>query len=136
ERQPIIAALLEDGLQRAHGAGGEVAEIAERMTLIQGDAIALMGQWSAAVPQVIHLDPMFPHREKSALVKKEMRLGRPVARDDLGAPALRAAALAPASPPVAGKRPREAPAIDGPPPSAQLSGQSSRYDIYGKKKLE
>lgn len=136
ERQPIIAALLEDGLQRARGAGGEVAAIAERMTLIQGDAIALMGQWSAAVPQVIHLDPMFPHREKSALVKKEMRLFRPLAGDDLDAPALLAAALALASHRVAVKRPRKAPAIDGPPPSAQLSGQSSRYDIYGKKKLE
>lgn len=135
ERQPIIAALLEDGLQRAREAGGEVAEIAERMTLIQGDAITIMAQWAAAVPQVIHLDPMFPHREKSALVKKEMRLFRPLAGDDLDAPALLAAALELASHRVAVKRPRKAPAIDGPPPSAQLSGQSSRYDIYGKKKL-
>ncbi|CEA01120.1 SAM-dependent methyltransferase [Pseudomonas saudimassiliensis] len=135
ERQPIIAALLEDGLQRAREAGGEVAEIAERMTLIQGDAITFMAQWAAAAPQVIHLDPMFPHREKSALVKKEMRLFRPLAGDDLDAPALLAAAWALASHRVAVKRPRKAPSIDGPPPSAQLSGQSSRYDIYGKKKL-
>jgi len=136
ERQPIIAALLEDGLQRARQAGGEVAEIAARMQLLQADAIEAMANWSAAVPQVIHLDPMFPHRDKSALVKKEMRLFRPLAGDDLDAPALLAAALQLASHRVAVKRPRKAPAIDGPPPSAQLSGQSSRYDIYGKKKLE
>ena len=43
ERQPVIAALLEDGLQRARAAGGEVAEIAERMQLLHCDAIAAMG---------------------------------------------------------------------------------------------
>ena len=70
ERQPVIAALLEDGLQRARAAGGEVAEIAERMQLLHCDAIAAMGDWQLPTPQVIHLDPMFPHRDKSALVKK------------------------------------------------------------------
>jgi len=135
ERQPVIAALLADGLQRAEQAGGEVAGIAARMHLLQGDAIELMANWSGPIPEVIHLDPMFPHRDKSALVKKEMRLFRPLAGDDLDAPALLAAALQLASHRVAVKRPRKASAIDGPPPSAQLSGQSSRYDIYGKKKL-
>jgi 16S rRNA (guanine1516-N2)-methyltransferase len=136
ERQPVIAALLADGLQRALAAGGEVAEIAARMHLIHADAIHAMQDWQGPAPQVIHLDPMFPHRDKSALVKKEMRLFRPLAGDDLDAPALLAAALQLASHRVAVKRPRKAPAIDGAPPSAQLNGQSSRYDIYGKKKLE
>ncbi len=135
ERQPVIAALLADGLQRARQAGGEVAEIATRMHLLQGDAIELMASWSGLPPEVIHLDPMFPQRQKSALVKKEMRLFRPLAGDDLDAPQLLAAAIQLASHRVAVKRPRKAPAIDGPAPSAELSGQSSRYDIYGKKKL-
>ncbi len=136
ERQPVIAALLDDGLQRARAAGGEVAEIAARMRLIHADAIEAMSAWQGPIPQVVHLDPMFPHREKSALVKKEMRLFRPLAGDDLDAPALLAAALQLASHRVAVKRPRKAPAIEGAIPSAQLNGQSSRYDIYGKKKLE
>ena len=136
ERQPVIAALLADGLERARQAGGEAAEIAARMRLLPGDAIELMGAWSGSVPEVIHLDPMFPQRQKSALVKKEMRLFRPLAGDDLDAPQLLAAALQLASHRVAVKRPRKAPAIEGQPPSAQLAGQSSRYDIYGKKKLE
>ena len=136
ERQPVIAALLEDGLQRARAAGGEVAEIAERMQLLHCDAIAAMGDWQLPTPQVIHLDPMFPHRDKSALVKKEMRLFRPLAGDDDDAPELLAAALQLASHRVAVKRPRKAPAIAGQRPSAELAGQSSRYDIYGKKKLD
>lgn len=135
ERQPIIAALLEDGLTRARAAGGEAAEIVSRMRLVQADAIDAMRNWSAPVPQVIHLDPMFPHRDKSALVKKEMRLFRPLAGDDLDAPTLLAEALVLASHRVAVKRPRKAPAIDGPQPNATLPGQSSRYDIYGLKKL-
>ncbi len=135
ERQPVIAALLEDGLQRARQAGGEVAEIVARMHLLPVDAIEAMADWSGPVPQVIHLDPMFPQREKSALVKKEMRLFRPLAGDDTDAPALLAAALKLASHRVAVKRSRKAPTIDGPAPSAQLKGQSSRYDIYGKQKL-
>lgn len=136
ERQPVIAALLEDGLQRARAAGGEVAEIAARMQLLHCDAIATMGDWQLPTPQVIHLDPMFPHRDKSALVKKEMRLFRPLAGDDDDAPELLAAALQLASHRVAVKRPRKAPAIAGQRPSAELAGQSSRYDIYGKKKLD
>lgn len=135
ERQPIIAALLEDGLKRAQAAGGEAAEVVSRMRLVQADAIDAMRDWAGPVPQVIHLDPMFPHREKSALVKKEMRLFRPLAGDDLDAPKLLAEALALASHRVAVKRPRKAPAVDGPQPNATLQGQSSRYDIYGLKKL-
>ena len=135
ERQSVIAALLADGLLRAQLAGGEAGEIAARMQLLQGDAIELMGDWRGSVPEVIHLDPMFPQRQKSALVKKEMRLFRPLAGDDLDAPQLLAAAIQLASHRVAVKRPRKAPGIEGPAPSAQLTGQSSRYDIYGKKKL-
>lgn len=136
ERQPVIAALLADGLERAQRSGGKVAEITSRMRLIQADAIQTMHEWEGPVPQVIHLDPMFPHRDKSALVKKEMRLFRPLAGDDTDAPALLEAALQLASHRVAVKRARKAPAIEGQPPSAQLTGQSSRYDIYGKRRLE
>lgn len=136
ERQPVIAALLEDGLQRARQAGGgEVAEIVSRMRFFEADAIAAMTAWDAPIPQVIHLDPMFPHRDKSALVKKEMRLFRPLAGDDTDAPALLEAALGLASHRVVVKRARKAPAIEGRPPSAQIVGQSSRYDIYGLRRL-
>ena len=135
ERQPIIAALLEDGLARARQ-DAEVAPIAAQMQLLCGNAIALMAQWQGEPPQVIYLDPMFPHRDKSALVKKEMRLFRPLVGDDLDAPALLEAALALASHRVVVKRPRKAPIIDGPKPSHSLEGKSSRYDIYPKKALK
>ena len=134
ERQPLIAALLEDGLRRGFE-DAEVRAIVERMRLQQGNAIELMRQWQGEPPQVIYLDPMFPHRDKSALVKKEMRLFRPFVGDDLDAGALLEQALALASHRVVVKRPRKAPTIDGPKPGYSLEGKSSRYDIYPKKKL-
>jgi len=134
ERQPIIAALLEDGLRRAM-ADTEVAEVAAKMTLRLGNAIELMRAWPDERPQVIYLDPMFPHRDKSALVKKEMRLFRPLAGNDEDAPALLEAALALAVNRVVVKRPRKAPAIAGAKPGYSLEGKSSRFDIYPKKAL-
>ncbi|QGZ30367.1 class I SAM-dependent methyltransferase [Stutzerimonas stutzeri] len=134
ERQPLIAALLEDGLRRGTE-DADVRPIVERMRLRHGNAIELMARWEGEPPQVIYLDPMFPHREKSALVKKEMRLFRPFVGDDLDAGALLEQALGLASHRVVVKRPRKAPAIDGPRPGYSLEGKSSRYDIYPKKKL-
>ncbi len=135
ERQPVIAALLEDGLQRAL-LDPAVAGIIAAMRLLGGDAIALMQAWSAEPPQVIYLDPMFPHRDKSALVKKEMRLFRPLVGDDDDAPALLTAALALATHRVVVKRSRKAPVIEGIAPGYVLEGKSSRFDIYPKKSLK
>ncbi|MDU9393115.1 class I SAM-dependent methyltransferase [Pseudomonas sp. zfem002] len=135
ERQPLVAALLEDGLARA-AADVEVGPIVARMRLLHGNAIERMRDWQGEPPQVIYLDPMFPHRDKSALVKKEMRVFRPLVGDDLDAPALLEAALALASHRVVVKRPRKAPIIEGPKPSHSLEGKSSRYDIYPKKALK
>ena len=135
ERNPIVAALLADGLRRAR-LDVQVAGIVQRMPLLVGDAIELMSTWTAQAPQVIHLDPMFPSRDKSALVKKEMRLFKPLVGADDDAPALLAAALALATHRVVVKRPRKAPAIVGAAPTYSLEGKSSRYDIYAKKSLK
>ena len=135
ERQPVIAALLADGLQRAIQ-DAEVAPIVGRMQLRVGNAIALMQDWTDAPPQVIYLDPMFPHRDKSSLVKKEMRVFRPIVGADDDAGELLAAALALASHRVVVKRPRKAPTVAGVQPGYALEGKSSRFDIYPKKALK
>ncbi|MBI6681573.1 class I SAM-dependent methyltransferase [Pseudomonas viridiflava] len=135
ERQPIIAALLEDGLSRGRH-DRDVGSIIGQMRLLTGNSIELIRNWQGEAPQVIYLDPMFPHREKTALVKKEMRLFRPLVGDDMDAPALLEAALALATHRVVVKRPRKAPCIDGLKPGYALDGKSSRYDIYPKKALK
>ncbi|MFB0934489.1 MAG: class I SAM-dependent methyltransferase [Propionivibrio sp.] len=135
ERHPLIAALLEDGLSRASG-DAVVGSIVARMRLLAGNAIELMRAWEGEAPQVVYLDPMFPHRDKSALVKKEMRLFRPLVGDDDDAPALLEAALALASHRVVVKRPRKAPVIGGIAASYALEGNSSRFDIYPRRSLK
>jgi 16S rRNA (guanine1516-N2)-methyltransferase len=136
ERSPIIHLLLNDGLARAAQVP-EVEEIIQRMTLYQANSIEWMQQQALQGEhyQVVYLDPMFPHSDKSALVKKEMRSFRPVVGDDLDADQLLEAALAIAENRVVVKRPRKAPFLADRKPSLQFEGKSSRYDIYPLKKL-
>jgi len=134
ERNPVIHALLEDGLARA-ALNVDCAPIVNRMTLTGGSSIDWLRQAGSESVDVVYLDPMFPHRDKSARVKKEMEVFRKIAGDDEDASELLAAALQVATYRVVVKRPRKAPAIDGPEPSTRIEGKSSRYDIYAIKAL-
>lgn len=130
ERSPVIHALLQDGLARG-AIVTDVAEVLSRMRLIAADSIV----WLTQAPEepladVIYLDPMFPHRDKSAEVKKEMQLFRPVVGGDPDAEDLLAAALPRARYRVVVKRSRRAPEIAGRKPSVVIEGKSSRYDVY------
>lgn len=141
ERSAVVAALLQDGLRRAGDAGRtpgasladtRLGEAVERIELIRTDA----RQWLTSVPledrpEVVFLDPMFPERHKSAMVRKEMRLFRELVGEDLDADDLLAAALASAAPRIVVKRPRGAPAMGGPRcPSHSHSCGVTRYDVY------
>lgn len=134
ERNPVIHALLADGLSRASLNVG-CAPVIERMTLRGGSSAAWLRKAGPAVADVIYLDPMFPHREKSALVKKEMQVFRAIVGDDDDAAELLQAALNSATYRVVVKRPRKAPSIPGPAPATRVEGKSSRYDIYAIKAL-
>ncbi len=130
ERSPVIAALLRDGLRRA-AAEPELAPIVDRMTLIEGDAKTYLATLADTDrPDVVYLDPMYPHRTKSALVKKEMRVFRAVVGEDPDAPGLLAAALTCARRRVVVKRPRLAPSLEGPKPTTVIEGKTTRFDVY------
>ena len=128
ERSPEIHALLRDGLARAPPAGGAAAETAARMTLRLGDAKTLLPELA---PEVVLVDPMHPPRTKSALVKKEMRLLREIVGTDEDALELMQVALGAASKRVVLKWPLRAPAMSGlAPPSHQIRGKTTRYDVH------
>ncbi|NIP72809.1 MAG: class I SAM-dependent methyltransferase [Gammaproteobacteria bacterium] len=130
ERSPVIAALLADGLRRA-AADPATAAIVARMELHRGDARRLLASLpESRRPDVVYLDPMYPHRTKSALIKKEMRAFRALVGPDPDAPELLAAALGAARRRVTVKRPRLAPPLRGPAPSAAISSKNTRYDVY------
>lgn len=129
ERSKIIAALLQDGLKRA-GNIPEIRPIINRMTIVKGDCLTLVQV--PKQPDVIYLDPMYPHRTKSALVKKEMRLLRAIVGDDIDAPQLLEWALSQGAERVVVKRPKGAPAIEGPSPTFVIKSKNSRFDVYKK----
>lgn len=135
ERSPIIHALLDDALARA-ALDPEVAPIAARMKLLRADARTWLEQAGEGVADVVYLDPMFPHRDKSSLVKKEMRVFRALVGDDEDAGALLAKALRCARYRVVVKRPRLAPDLDGQAPSHRLEGKSGRFDIYTLRSMD
>ncbi|MDH5299140.1 MAG: class I SAM-dependent methyltransferase, partial [Desulfobulbaceae bacterium] len=131
ERSPILAALVTDGLQRAMADPETAAIVSERLRLVQGDSRDLLLQMAEGErPEVVYLDPMYPHRTKSALVKKEMRALRLLVGDDADAPALLAAALAAAEERVVVKRPINADPITGQSPSLAVFGKTHRFDVY------
>lgn len=131
ERSPVVAALLRDGLRRALLDPEAGAIVSARMTLTVADTLDYLENLSAAEqPDVIYLDPMYPEREKSALVKKEMRLFRAIVGEDLDTPALLALSLMRARKRVVVKRARHAPPIEGPTRSLLIDGSSTRFDVY------
>jgi len=128
ERSPDMHRLLEEGLAHAVEAGGDVADVIKRMTLLHGDAKDLL---PTLAPEVILIDPMHPPRKKSALVKSEMRLIRELVGTDEDSVELMKVALSSASNRVVLKWPQRAdPMKDVPPPSHQINGRSTRYDVF------
>jgi 16S rRNA (guanine1516-N2)-methyltransferase len=127
ERMPAVAALLYDGIERAK-LNSEVSEIANRMTLVHASSIENMNL--AQQIDVIYLDPMYPHREKSAAVKKEMRVFQSLVGEDLDADALLAPALALAKYRVVVKRPSYAPPLNNKKPSTSINMKKNRFDVY------
>lgn len=135
ERSPAVAALLEDGLERARR-DAEAGPIAARMQLHCGDAARLLRQLPETErPDVVYIDPMYPHREGSALVKKEMRLFRALVGEDADADGLLAAALASARRRVVVKRPAYAGPLAGMAPTLAITTRNHRFDVYVVKAL-
>ena len=133
ERSPILAALLENALHRASTVDDFKAVILQ-MSLLTGDArTELTRLANNSPPEIIYLDPMFPKRRKSALVKKEMQILQALLDTSDDEEELLAAALATASERVVVKRPGNAPALTGPPATMSISSPNIRYDVYVKK---
>lgn len=130
ERSPVVAALLQDGLRRAEHSGQFGSDFATRLQFIPGQATELLHNWQTEKPDAIYLDPMFPHKKKSALVKKEMRVFQQLLGHDEDADKLLAPALKLAGKRVVVKRPDYAPYLADTPPSMQIKSKKHRFDVY------
>lgn len=158
ERNPVIAALLRDGLQRVSTTH---TAIASRITLVESNAIDLFRRiidgkpvqlWVEsqelepqglepkadspsvntdllARPEIVFLDPMFPIRRKGA-EGKPMKVLRQLVGDDSDASELLEAARAVATRRVVVKRPLHGEPIGNVSPAVSHKGKSVRYDVY------
>jgi 16S rRNA (guanine1516-N2)-methyltransferase len=131
ERSPVVAALLEDGLARA-SLDREIGHwVAQRLHLVHAEAVEWMNRLpESEFPEVVYLDPMFPHRQKSALVKKEMRLLQELLGGDSDAAELLPAALRIARKRVVVKRPDFAPHLAERTPTMSIKSKKHRFDVY------
>ncbi|WP_338883981.1 16S rRNA (guanine(1516)-N(2))-methyltransferase RsmJ [Xenorhabdus sp. TH1] len=129
ERNPVVAALLDDGLQRGYQDEEIGSWLKERMTLIHASSITALTDITPP-PDVVYLDPMYPHKQKSALVKKEMRVFQSLVGADEDADSLLEPARALAKRRVVVKRPDYAEPLAGVKASAAITTKNHRFDIY------
>ena len=128
ERSDVIHELLSAGMKAARQASGQHRNIIERMKLVHGDSVLLLPHMQA---DVVLVDPMHPPRQKSALVKAEMRAIRDIVGADEDQLLLVETALAMAKKRVVLKWPAKAEPLKGLlPASHQIIGKTVRYDVF------
>jgi len=129
ERSDVIAKLLEDGVRLAEQDEKIGALVKDKLSLSCGESQQELLR-TPFEPEVIYLDPMFPHKEKSALVKKEMRILQEVVGQDEDADELLTLALTIAANRVVVKRPAYAKFLAGIKPQTSIKTKKYRFDIY------
>ncbi|WP_439294728.1 class I SAM-dependent methyltransferase [Lonepinella sp. BR2882] len=129
ERHPVVRLLLQDGLRRAY-LDPEIGEMLQQnLQLLPVSSIHELDpkQHNA---DVVYLDPMYPHKQKSALVKKEMRLFQHLVGADEDADQLLAPALQLAQKRVVVKRPDYAEFLAQKAPQFSRETKNHRFDVY------
>jgi 16S rRNA (guanine1516-N2)-methyltransferase len=131
ERSPLLAALLDDGLQRAALDAEIGGWVGERMDLVVGDAALLLAALDPGQrPDVVYVDPMYPPGKSSVLVKKEMRALQRLLGADTDSAQLLDSALRVAGRRVVVKRPGHAGWVGGKKPDTAIESKKTRYDVY------
>ncbi len=133
ERNPVIHALLNDALERTKlVVDNDLDAIIARLTLVKQSAAEYLEQLSSTeLPDVIYFDPMFPSRNKTAQVKKEMQFLHDIVGNDEDSESVLLLALSKAKKRIVVKRPRLADKLtDAVEPAFQITGKSTRYDVY------
>lgn len=126
ERDPIIGLLLFDALRRGKD-NDQLGPILERMELHMEDSICAMHRFTVS-PDIVVLDPMFPERQKSGLIKKKFQLLHHLEQPCMDEDSLLAAAIACNPRRIVIKRPAKGPYLSDRKPSYTIKGGSIRYD--------
>lgn len=126
ESDPIIAALLRDSMERASQVP-ELSESISGMTLHECDSVDFLNNLEFT-PDLVYLDPMFPERKKSGLIKKKFQLLHVLEAPCENGEELVRAAVAASPQKIVIKRPLKAESLAGIKPGYSIKGKSIRYD--------
>jgi 16S rRNA (guanine1516-N2)-methyltransferase len=138
ERSAILFCLIENAVERAELSEKFQAIMQQGFHIINCDAndyITRQLKSGNTSPDVIYIDPMYPHRKKSALVKKDMQILQRLHQEDDNTGELLANALAYAKKRVVVKRPIHAETISEIVPNTSIKSKKTRYDIYTIEKM-
>ncbi|MDF1683562.1 MAG: class I SAM-dependent methyltransferase [Legionellaceae bacterium] len=125
EREPVLAALLQDGLMRLDA----MQSIALDLELCAEDARSYLSSLTREnYPDIIYLDPMHPAREKSAKVKKDLYALQALLGADDDALSLLEIARTRTRGRVVVKWPARLPALLK--PDYAVEGKTVRFDVY------
>jgi len=122
ERVPALCALLHNAVEESEA----------DVEVVRAEAAPWLRERAGTpeAPEVVYLDPMFPQRDKSAAVKKEMALLQALLGPEEDADVLLDWALAQDVARVVVKRPPRAPELGAVKPSHCISGKAVRYDVH------
>ncbi len=129
ERNPVVAALLDEGLQRGYRDAEIGGWLRQRLSLLHTSSLTALTAIDPR-PDVVYLDPMYPHKQKRALVRKEMRVFQTLIGADDDADGLLLPARLLAKKRVVVKRPDYAPPLAGIVTQSAVTTKSHRFDIY------
>lgn len=132
EQSPVLAEMLKQAINFAKDSTLFQQATSNGFELFNADAAVFMNERVIQDCDVVYLDPMYPEKKKSALVKKDMQMLQTLighSSDDTTA-ALLATALNFAKQRVVVKRPKGAEILNGPEPTMSLHSKKTRYDVY------
>ena len=131
ERSSCVAALIADAIQRAADDESFSPLLQHGFELVNANAIDyLSGLTAESKPDVIYLDPMYPEKQKTALVKKNMKILQKLLGQDTDTEHLLSAARMNARKRVVVKRPKGAEFIADVKPAFAIASKNTRYDVY------
>lgn len=133
ERNPVLQILLQNALNEL-----PERDFVQTLSLAKVDSISYLkgitpltsAQSSDNFADAIYMDPMYPERKKSALVKKELRIIRHLVGADMDSELLLTSAINSGAARVVVKRPKGAEFVADLKPSHSVESPNTRFDVY------
>ena len=129
ERHPVVAALLQDGLQRGYHNKKIGDWLKKRLCLIINDSCNML-KIPTLKPDVIYLDPMYPNHRKKSLPKKNMQIFRKLIGKDNDIEKLLNISRRLAKKRIVVKRPCYAKSLSEDKINFIIKGKNHRFDVY------